>query len=122
MAIEYVGAVVLEIDGKEYEVESLDVSHKSGRKLVKTMNRRGRPSGYAQGVHEWELKLSLPDPKDGAPDWDNIVAAKVTIYPVTGGQRESYLDCVSIDDSRKYSVDNEAKVDVTLAAMDYVKE
>jgi hypothetical protein len=51
------------------------------------------------------------------------VGAKVTIYPVTeGGTRESYLDCVAMDDARKYSVDNEAKVDVTLAAMDRVEE
>lgn len=120
---EYLGAVILEIDGKEYEVESVDIDHKSGRKLVKTMNRKGKPSGFAQGVHEWTLKLTLPIPKENAPDWDDIVGAKVTIYPVTeGGTRESYLDCVAMDDARKYNVDNEAKVDVTLAAMDRVEE
>ncbi|HBW16191.1 MAG TPA: phage tail protein [Desulfovibrio sp.] len=120
---EYLGAIVLEVDGKEYEVESVDIDHKSGRKLVKTMNRKGRPSGYAEGVHEWTLKISAPVPKEGGPDWNSIVGAKLTIYPVTpGGKRESYLDCVALDDAHKYSVDNEAKVDVTLAAMDKVVE
>ncbi|WP_027181651.1 hypothetical protein [Oleidesulfovibrio alaskensis] len=120
---EYLGAIVLEVDGQEYEVESVDISHKSGRKLVKTMNRTGRASGYSEGVHEFSLRVTAPVPKEGAPDWDNIVGAKLTIYPVSaGGRRESYLDCVSMEDSRKYSVDNEAKVDVTLAALDRIEE
>ncbi len=120
---EYLGAVVLEVDGKEFEVESVDVDHKTGRSLVKTMNRRSKPSGYANGVEEWTLKISAPVPKEGAPDWDNIVGAKLTIYPTSaGGKRESFLDCVSLDDAHKYSVEGAAKVDVNLAAMDRIVE
>lgn len=120
---EYLGAVILEIDGKEYEVESVDVDHKSGRSLVKTMNRKGKPSGYANGVHEWSLKLTAPIPKDNALDWDKIVGAKLTIFPVSeGGKRDTFVDCVSLGDSYKYSVQGEAKVDVTLAAMDHTQE
>ena len=120
---EYLGAIVLEVDGKEYEVESVDIDHKSGRKLVKTMNRKGRAAGFSQGIQEWTIKVSAPVPKEGGPDWNNIVGAKLTVFPVTeGGKRESYIDCVSLEDAHKYSVDNEAKVDITLAAMDRVEE
>lgn len=120
---EYLGAIILEVDGKEIEVESVDVDHKSGRTMVKTMNRKARPSGFAEGVHEWSLKITAPIPKVGAPDWDKITGAKLTIFPVTeGGQRTTYVDCVSLGDSEKYSVQGEAKVDVTLAAMDRIKE
>ena len=35
---EYVGSIVLEIDGQEIDIESLDDSIKTGRKIVKTMN------------------------------------------------------------------------------------
>lgn len=120
---EYLGAIILEVDGKEIEVESVDVDHKSGRSLVKTMNRKGKPSGYSEGVHEWSLKITAPIPKTGAPDWDKITGAKLTVFPVSeGGQRETYVDCVSLGDSHKYSVQGEAKVDVTLAAMDHIKE
>lgn len=120
---EYLGAVVLEVDGTEYEVESVDVDHKTGRSLVKTMNRRRKPSGYSNGVEEWTLKISAPIPKEGGPDWENIVGAKLTIYPTSdGGERESFLDCVSLDDAYKYSVDGVAKVDVTLVAMDRIVE
>lgn len=120
---EYLGAIILEIDGVEYEVESVDVDHKSGRSLVKTMNRKGRPSGHSEGVHEWSLKITAPIPKTGKLDWDKVVGAKLTVFPVTeGGKRVSYIDCVSLEDAEKYSVEGAAKVDVTLAAMDRVVE
>lgn len=120
---EYLGAIILEVDGKEIEVETVDVDHKTGRSLVKTMNRKGKPSGFANGVQEWSLKITAPIPKTGAPDWDNIIGAKLTVFPVAeGGQRVTYVDCVSLGDAEKYSVQGEAKVDVTLAAMDRIKE
>jgi hypothetical protein len=120
---EYLGAVILEIDGKEYEVESVDVDHKSGRSLVKPMSKTGRPSGYADGVEEWELKVTAFIPKNDAMNWDKIVGAKLTVYPVKeGGTRTTYQDCVSMSDSVKYQVDGAAKVDVTLAAMNRITE
>ena len=38
---EYVGAIVMEVDGQEIEVTDLKVDTNTGRKLVKTMNRTG---------------------------------------------------------------------------------
>jgi hypothetical protein len=120
---EYLGAIILEIDGTEYEVESVDVDHKPNRNMVKTMNRKGKPSGFSEGVHEWSLKVVAPIPVTAAPDWDAIKGGKLTIFPVTSsGSRVSYLDCVSMGDSKSFTVGSEAKVTVTLAACDEIKE
>ncbi|MCS5517688.1 hypothetical protein NWF32_31310 [Pseudomonas qingdaonensis] len=49
MSDSYVGQIVLEINGTDYEVISVEPSLKTGRKVVKTMNRTGRPTGTAKG-------------------------------------------------------------------------
>ena len=58
---EYVGAIVLEVDGQEYEVIDLNVDHQSGKKLVKTMNRTGRALGFRLGLrHCWPPAPRVP--------------------------------------------------------------
>ncbi len=59
---EYLGAIVMEIDGQEVEIESLDVTFKTGRKLVKTMNKTGRAKGFAKGIGEYDLKITAVIP------------------------------------------------------------
>ncbi len=120
---EYLGAIVMEIDGREVEVESLDVNFKTGRKLVKTMNKTGRAKGFAKGIGEYDLKVTAVIPVSGDVDWAAIEGAKITIYPITtGGQRVSYLDCFTVDVGKKYTVDNEAKQDLSMMALREVKE
>lgn len=120
---EYLGAIVMEIDGKEIEIESLDVTHKTGRKLVKTMNRSGRAAGYSKGVEEYDLKVTAVIPAEGDLIWSAIVGAKITVYPVTGnGKRTTYQDCFVTDVGSKYTVDSEAKRDLTLIALNEVTE
>ena len=120
---EYLGAVVLEVDGKEVEIESYDVTRKTGRKLVKTMNKTGRALGFTQGVAEIDIKITAIIPVTGDLDWDAIEGAKLTIYPITvGGTRTSYLDCFTIDVGEKYTVDGEAKRDVTMGSLRKVVE
>ena len=80
---EYVGAVVVEIDGREIEAFSCSPSANTGRKPVKTMNRTQRIAGYTNGVYEYTLDLSVPVEADGDTiDWENVIDAKVVIYPV----------------------------------------
>ncbi|MCS5514630.1 hypothetical protein NWF32_00130 [Pseudomonas qingdaonensis] len=67
MSDSYVGQIVLEINGTDYEVISVEPSLKTGRKVVKTMNRTGRPTGTAKGIEEHELKISVAIPKSGSP-------------------------------------------------------
>lgn len=120
---EYLGAVVLEVDGQEVEVESYDVTRKTGRKLVKTMNKTGRPAGFARGVQEIDIKITVVIPATGDLDWDAIEGAKLTVYPVTvGGKRTSYLDCFTTDVGEKYVVDGEAKRDISMNALRKVAE
>lgn len=120
---EYLGAIVLEIDGQEIEVTSVDVKHVTGRKLVKTMNRTGRAKGFAKGIATYDLTVSAVIPTSGDIDWSAIQGAKITIYPLTtGGQRTSYLDVFTLDVGEKYQVDNEAMRDLSMAALREVKE
>jgi hypothetical protein len=120
---EYLGAIVMEIDGKEVEIESLDVTFKSGRKLVKTMNKTGRAKGFARGIAEYDMKITAVIPLSGDIDWAVIEGAKITIYPLTaGGKRTSYLDCFTTDVGNKYVTDGEAKRDMSLIALREVVE
>lgn len=119
---EYEGTIVMEVDGVEVEIESFDVTYKTGRKLVKTMNKTGRPTGYTKGVSEITLKITAVVPVTGDIDWDNIVGAKITKYPVGGGQRTSFLDCFTTELGRKYKVDGEAMQDISMSALRKVNE
>ena len=120
---EYAGAIVLEVDGKEVEVIDLNVNTKTGRKLVKTMNKTGRAKGFAKGIAEYDLSITVAILLSGDLDWEAIEGAKLTIYPASnGGQRESYLDCFTTEVGEKYSVDNEARRDLKVQALRKVKE
>lgn len=123
-ADEYVGSIVLEIDGREIEVTSLNVDITTGRKLVKTMNKTGRAKGFSRGIAEYKLSLSAVVPLDGNIDWAAIENAKVTQYPLngSGGKRTSYLGCFTTETGAKYTVDNEAMIDITMNALREVIE
>ncbi|EKN4004856.1 phage tail protein [Yersinia enterocolitica] len=123
-ADEYVGSIVLEIDGREIEVTSLNVDITTGRKLVKTMNKTGRAKGFSRGIAEYKLSLSAVVPLDGNIDWAAIENAKVTQYPLngSGGKRTSYMDCFTTETGAKYTVDNEAMIDITMNALREVIE
>ena len=120
---EYLGSIVMEVNGQEIEIESCDVTKKTGRKLVKTMNKTGRAKGFSRGIAEIDLKVSAVIPLTGDIDWAGIEGAKITIYPLTvGGKRTSYIDCFSLDVGEKYTVDGEAKRDISMGALREVVE
>ncbi|MFZ6748515.1 phage tail protein [Undibacterium sp. Ren11W] len=119
---EYQGCIVMEVDGQEIDIESLDVSEKTGRKLVKTMNKTGRPRGYSKGISEITIKVSAVIPVTGDLDWVSIVGAKITVYPVGGGARTSYLDCFTLEIGKKYKVDGEAMQELSMSALRKVVE
>ena len=119
---EYVGSVVMEIDGKEYEVVDLSVDHQTGKKIVKTMNRKGRALGFHRGVETFELSATVAIPKEDKMDWNGLEGGKITIEPLGGGQRESYTDCVVASAGTKYSVENEARIDLKILALGHTEE
>mgnify|MGYP006914386296 CR=1 FL=1 len=120
----YAGAVIMEINGREVEIISIKPTTTTGRKTVKTMNKKGKANGYADGVTEYKLSLTAAIPIDGTlPDWDNITNAKITIYPINKEhKRTSYLRCFSTECSEQYEVDNEARIDIEMMALDKVEE
>ena len=120
---EYVGSIVLEVDGKEYDIVDFNEDHQTGRKAVKTMNRTGRALGFSKGVETWELTVTAAIPLTDAMDWEAVEGAKITVFPLSDeGQRETYQDCVCTSAGRKYSVENEARIDLKFIALNRVKE
>lgn len=120
----YTGAIVMEVDGREVEIISLKPQTVTGRKPVKTMNRRGRVMGYADGITEYKLSLTAAIPTNGeAIDWDNITNAKITIFPINKEEnRTSYIGCFTTDCSEQYEADSEARIDIEMQALDKVIE
>ncbi|MCL6375964.1 phage tail protein [Pectobacterium brasiliense] len=121
---EYVGAIVLEIDSTELECTDLKEDIQTGRKLVKTMNRTGRAKGFSRGIAEYQVTVSVVIPLSGDLVWEGMEGVKITQYPVSGsgGKRVSFLDCFSTQVGAQYTVDNEAKRDITFAALRRVEE
>lgn len=123
MSDSYVGMIVLSINGVDYECKSLEDTLKTGRTVVKTMNRSGRPKGSAKGIEEYELKVSVAIPKTGEPNWRAMVDAKITIEPQDGGgQRESWTGVSLTEMGSKYQLEGEATRDLTLTALNYYTE
>ncbi len=120
---EYLGSIVLEVDSVEVDVTSLSVTKSTMRKLVKTMNRTGRPKGFAKMMEEISLKVTAVVPLNQNVDWGAIEGAKLTVYPLDQeDKRTSYLDCFTTDVGKEYSTDNESRIDITLGALREVIE
>jgi hypothetical protein len=120
MAEEYVGAVVLEWDGKEIECASVSSDVSTGKRIVKTMNRAGRAKGHARGIADFKLSVEVPIPTDGSePDWLTIEGAKLTVVPIDGvGKREVFTGCEVESMSSKFQVEGAAMRTLTITALD----
>lgn len=120
MSDNYVGQIVLTINGSDYEIKSLEHTLKTGRAVVKTMNRSGTPLGTAAGMEEHDLRVSVAIPKSGEPNWRAMLDAKITIEPVDGGgQKESWTGVSLMEMGSKYQLEGEATRDLTLSALRY---
>lgn len=118
---EYCGTIVMEVNGVEYEVSSVEPTTKTGKKTVLTMNSQKRALGTACGVTEHSLKVEACIPMDGSePDWQNMEGATITIYPACGqgGKREIYIGCTTEEVGGKYEVNKEAVRSITMHALD----
>ena len=117
---EFVGAVVLEWDGREIECASISTDISTGKRLVKTMNSKQRAKGHAKGIPDFRLSVEVPIPTDGSePDWLDIEGAKLTVVPIDGiGKREVFYGCEVETMSSKYQVENAAMRTLTITALD----
>ena len=123
MADNYVGLIVLELNGAEYEIVSLTSTENTNRRVVKTMNSTGRPKGTAKGVADYSLTVNVAIPKTGEPDWSALIDAKITIYPQDGGgRRETWTGVHLVSKGGTYNLDNEATRELQLGAQNYYTE
>lgn len=122
MALEYEGTVVVEINGRDVEVESVNVKRTSLRKLVKTMNKTGRAKGFTRLVEEITLTITAPAEIRNKYDWAGLENGKVTFTPLAGGDRTSYLDVFVTSVGRAYKTDSEAMFDIEANALREVTE
>lgn len=124
MATEYLGAMYMTVDGKDVELTDLNVTNNTGRKSVKTMNRTRRVKGFARGVGEYNITATAVIPTDGtAIDWGAIENSKITCYPdAPNGDTVSYRGYCVTEVGDKYTVDNEAVLDITGFAVNKVIE
>lgn len=123
MAEEAVGSIVLIVNGKEYDCASCETQKQTGRRPVSTMNRERRNKYRTSGVKSYTLNAAviIPDGKDTV-DWDNIVDARISIESPSGGFRETYIDCSSTEVSESYSVEGETRRNLSMFALDMLKE
>ncbi|HDR1911990.1 phage tail tube protein [Pasteurella multocida] len=122
MAKEFASLGIIEVDGLEIDLTKCDVRVITGRKPVKTINRKARVKGFAKGITEYSLSLIVAVPLNTPePDWDNVTDAKVTIEE-ENGQRISYRNCFTTEVGTSYSVDNEEMRDIQVVALDKVIE
>lgn len=120
---EFVGAVALEFDGREFDCTSFSVQVATGRRLVRTMNRSGRAVGFSKGITQYDISVTVVIPADGnEPDWENMEGAKLTSEPIAGGQRTAYLDCFTTSVGASFETDGEARRTISLHALRKVQE
>ena len=123
MSDKYVGAIVMDLNGTDIEVASVDHQFTTGRVIVKTMNRTGRAAGTARGIADHTLRVSVPIPKTGEPNWSAVLDAKITMEPGDGGgKRETWTGVFLISIGSKYQVEGEAMRDLEMGALNYYTE
>ncbi|WP_244665186.1 phage tail protein [Candidatus Symbiopectobacterium sp. 'North America'] len=91
---EYVGAIIVEINGEEIECTDLKEDTQTGRKPVKTMNKTGRSKEFSRGIREYQVTVSVVIPLSGDLDWEGMEGVKITQYPLSGsgGKKVSFWD------------------------------
>ena len=123
MAEEAVGSIVMSVDGQEYDCSKFTSKKTTGNKRILTMNRKLKAKFKAKGITVYDLTCSvvIPDGKDTV-DWDGVEGIRISIESPTGGFRETYTECEVQEYSDSYDVNGETMRDLTLFAMDYLKE
>ena len=122
MAQEFASLGSVDVDGQEIDLTKLDVRTVTGRKPVKTINRKGRVKGFAKGIVEYTLSITVAVPLNSPePDWDNVTDAKISVEE-ENGKRISYTGCFTTEIGESYTVDSEKMRDLQMVALDKVEE
>lgn len=126
----YVGAVVLEIDGVEFEAMDFQYNHNTGRRPLKTMNSSGRLKGYAKGVAEYNLNFTVPVLIEGndsgdalAMEWKKISKGKLTYWPLERPEARTTLqDMFVMEANFSTSAEGEGTIAIVAAALGEINE
>lgn len=121
---EVIGLVVMSVNGQEIEITSMATTETGGWKPVATMNRETRTRKKARVSRGWTLQVTAVIPKieDGRIP-ERISDARITVTDPDSGQLlETYIDCSETSRGKRYQVDGEAVVDISLFALDYQGE
>lgn len=126
----YVGAVVLEVDGVEFEAMDFQYNHNTGRRPLKTMNSTGRLKGYAKGVAEYNLNFTVPvliedgDSGDAmAMEWKKINKGKLTYWPLERpNSRRTLQDMFVMEANFSTSAEGEGTIAIVAAALGEISE
>lgn len=119
---ELVGAIILYVNGQEIDVASVNPTEQAGRKLVSTMNSRGRANKSSQTTASGALQIEAFIPKTGGIDWAKISGATLIAEALDGGYREVWTGVGVVTVGKKFAVEGEATQSLDCFYKDYTTE
>lgn len=121
MAEEVMGAIVLIVDGTEYDCTSCNHEETTGVRPVPTMNRKLRTKYVAKGARAWSLSIETVVPLSGQIDWSKVEDARISIEDPDGNVRTTFLDCYPQTIGQSTS-DSTTTRSISLFALDKIDE
>lgn len=121
----YIGSVVLELDGVEFEAMNFKYDVNTGRRRVNTMNSKGRSLGYGKGIETYDLSFDVPILVDESQDisWKDISASKFTYWPLGHPNRRKTLRDFAVETTgESESAEGEATISVVGFAFGEIDE
>lgn len=122
MADEFVGTIVLYVNGEEVDCKAVNPTENTGRKLVATMNSKGRANKSAKTTASGGITIEVLVESAGGLDWASIEDARVTATSEDGSYRETWTGVGVSTVGKQFSVDNEAVQSLDCFYKDYFKE
>lgn len=123
MSEESVGAIVLSVDGLDYDVSRVHAAITTGNRVIPTMNRKLRAKYKAKGITTFQLTASvvIPNGKDSVK-WASLDDARISIESPDGKYRETFIDCNVTSVGNSYDVNGETMRDLEMFCLDYLDE
>lgn len=117
-----VGAIVMYVDGQEYDCNSINVKSATGRKPVPTMNSEGRVRKKTKTISSTTLSVEVFIDEENDKNWDKVEDARIVVESIDGGKRTTYLECSVTDVSDSYKVEGEAVRSLEMFALNKIEE
>ncbi|WP_336937086.1 hypothetical protein [Acinetobacter modestus] len=120
---ELVGTIVLYVNGQEIDCSAVNTNEQGLRKLVPTMNSKGRANKSARTTSTGSIQIDVFIPKTGALNWTEISGATVIVESQEDGSYREVYSGVGINSvGKKFMVDGEATQTIEGFYKDYVIE